>query len=117
MARTKAKYITDTGEVFTIYLASETLAAANNASGTGTLTNNKILVKASAGSGKPGLSPRKVNLRRSRGTIGTGADAYTAYKYASLVYCTPAGYNAALSANTIAYKGADWEPVSGTAES
>ena len=117
MARTKAKYITDSGEVYTIYLASETLAATNNASGTGTLTNNKILIKASASPNKPGLSPRKVNLRRSVGTVGTAPNTVTVYKYAHVVYCTPTGYTAALSANTIAYKGSDWEPISGTSES
>lgn len=117
MAKQRYKYQCDNGNVFEIRLDSRTVAATGNESAAGSLTNPKIAILASRGANKYGLTPRKVNVRRLIGTVGTGANVRSVYQYASLVYCTPAGYAAALAANTIAYNGVDWEPVSGTGES
>ena len=116
MSITKAKYEANDGDVFTIYLGAATLEA-NGGSATGTLTNPSVVVEASNRGNRRGLSPRRINLRRALGTVGTGAAARTVYQYASLVVCTAATYATLLSQNTVTYKGSAWEVASGTAES
>lgn len=116
MAITKTKYEANDGDVFTIYLGAETIAA-NGGGATGTLTNASIVIEASNRGNRRGLSPRRLNLRRAIGTVGTGPTAKTVYSYASIVVCTPAQYTTLLGQNSVTYKGAAWEVASGTAES
>lgn len=116
MSITKTKYEANDGDVFTIYLGAETIAA-NGGGATGSLTNSSVVVEASNRGNRRGLSPRRINLRRSLGSVGSGASARTVYQYASIVVCTIAAYTSLLGSNSVTYKGVAWEVASGSAES
>jgi len=117
MSKGNYRYETDQGNVYKIRLDSKTVSATGGAPAAGSLTDTKMVVRVSGSRRGAGLEPRKINIRKAAGTIGTGATARTVFDTASYVCCTPAGFAAALSAETVSYRGETWQVVSGRSES